>query len=140
MTQWKLSAYLVQRNPEVAETERWCFGDRRTCARLCLDARSATTSSCVFNIWLSDKGYPVNVICTIMDVSSQSISCWKKNVLLHGTFTPTPGPIQGRLKLLNANQMHDLFTLLEESPDLNMDEIQTWIAVHHDLLISISAL
>lgn len=91
-------------------------------------------------IWLADNDYSVNEICEIMDVSPRSITRWKKNILLHGTFTPPPVPIQGRLKLLNANQMHDLFTLLEESPDLYLDEIQTWIAVHHDLLISISAL
>ncbi|KAI0253731.1 hypothetical protein BJV78DRAFT_1191644, partial [Lactifluus subvellereus] len=32
-------------------------------------------------------------------------------------------PLQGRPHFLNANQRHDLFTMLEESPGLFLDEI-----------------
>jgi hypothetical protein len=31
---------------------------------------------------------------------------------------------------------HDLFTLLEEAPELFLDEIQEWLAVAHDTGIS----
>jgi len=89
---------------------------------------------------MSDNQYSVSDICEILDVSARSISWWKKSLLLHGTFTPPLNPIQGRPKILNATQTHDLFTLLKESPELYLDEIQDWIAVHHNLLISILAL
>ena len=35
---------------------------------------------------------------------------------------------------------HDLYTLLEEAPELYLDEIQEWLAVAHDVGISTSAL
>ena len=79
-------------------------------------------------------------IAEIFGVSPRSIRRWQKNVDLYGSVIPPKNHLQGRPRILNGNQTHDLLTLLEEAPEMYLDEIQDWVAISHDLSISKSTL
>ncbi|KAH8106553.1 hypothetical protein DFH11DRAFT_1462219, partial [Phellopilus nigrolimitatus] len=91
-------------------------------------------------IWLYDNGYVPDDICEILDFSERSLHRWQHNLDTHGSVIPLINPSRGRPKLLRADMAHDIFTLLEESPELYLDEIQEWILLSHDVGISRSAL
>ena len=38
--------------------------------------------------------------------------------------------------MLNSDMMHDLYTLLEEAPEMYLSEIQDWIALSHEVHVS----
>ncbi|KAJ7880818.1 hypothetical protein B0H14DRAFT_2340662 [Mycena olivaceomarginata] len=49
-------------------------------------------------------------------------------------------PVRGRPRILNADQTHNLFTLLAEAPEMYLDEITDWIAVTQDEGISCTSI
>lgn len=65
---------------------------------------------------------------------------WTNNMEEYGSVVPLPNPNRGRPRRLNADMTHDLATLIAEAPEMYLDEIQDWLAVVHDVGISISAL
>ena len=54
--------------------------------------------------------------------------------------SPPPNPMQSRPRILNGDMTHNLYTLLEEAPEMYLSEIQDWIALIKKVHISISAL
>jgi hypothetical protein len=48
--------------------------------------------------------------------------------------------MHGRPRVLNGDMTHDLYTLLEEAPEMYLSEIQDWIALAYEVHISKSAL
>lgn len=91
-------------------------------------------------LWLWDNGYVREDICDILGVSESSLDRWRNNMESYSSVLPPPNPNQGRPRILNADMTHDLYTLLEEAPNLYLDEIQEWLAAAHDIGISVSAL
>ena len=91
-------------------------------------------------LWLLDNDYIPEDVCEILGVSRRSLYRWKRNQAEFGSVIPPHSPFQGRPRTLNADQTHDLFTLLQDSPEMFLDEIQDWIAVSHDVPISRTAL
>jgi transposase len=91
-------------------------------------------------LWLISHGYAPNNICELFDISPRSITRWKQNDCLYGSVISPPNPIQCRPHILNTNMTHDLYTLLEEAPEMYLSEIQDWIALAYKVCISKSAL
>src|ERR1700685_3263645 len=91
-------------------------------------------------LWLRGNGYITDDISDMFGVSLQSIQRWQSNFNQYGSVIPPRNPLQGRPHTLNANTRHDLCTMLDESPELFLDEIQDWVAVSHDIGLSKSAL
>jgi len=58
----------------------------------------------------------------------------------HGSVIPPHNPLQGHPPALNAEQRNGLFNVLDQAPELFLDEIQDWMALHHDTVISITSL
>ncbi|KAF8187423.1 hypothetical protein BJ912DRAFT_816314, partial [Pholiota molesta] len=77
-------------------------------------------------LWLLDHGDlpDVREVAEIFGVSERSIYRWRENLENYGSITPPANPSRGRPRILNADQTHDLFTLLEEAPEMYLDEIQ----------------
>ena len=48
--------------------------------------------------------------------------------------------MQCRPRILNSDMTHDLYTLLEEAPEMYLSEIQDWIALSYEVHISKAAL
>ena len=59
---------------------------------------------------------------------------------LYGSVIPPHNPLQGHPPALNAEQRNDLFDVLDQAPKMFLDEIQDWMALHHDAAISITSL
>jgi transposase len=91
-------------------------------------------------LWLLDADYLTEDVCEILGVSMASVYRWKENYETYGSVRPPANPVQGRPRILNADQTHDLFTLLAEAPEMYLDEITDWIAVTQDEGISRTAI
>jgi len=59
---------------------------------------------------------------------------------LYGSVIPPHNPLQGHPSALNAEQMNAIFNVLDQAPEMFLDEIQDWVALHHGAAISCSAL
>ena len=57
-----------------------------------------------------------------------------------GSVIPAHNPLQGRPSILNAEQRNELFNLLHRAPEMFLDELQDWVALHYDAAITLSAL
>ena len=44
----------------------------------------------------------------------------------YGSVIPPRNPLQGRPSVLNAEQRNQLFDLLDQAPEMFLDEIQDW--------------
>jgi len=87
-------------------------------------------------LWLIKHGYAPEDICELFNISARSIARWRQNVRIHESVIPPPNAMQCRPHILNSNMTHDLYTLLEEAPEMYLSEIQDWIALSHEVHIS----
>ena len=46
-------------------------------------------------LWLLAAGYLLDEICTILNISSQSVQCWANNLVMHGHVLLPQNPLQG---------------------------------------------
>ncbi|KAJ7798720.1 hypothetical protein B0H13DRAFT_2504465, partial [Mycena leptocephala] len=79
-------------------------------------------------------------VSDLLGVSRASLYRLKANQRDYGTTAPPHNPLQGRPRILNPDQTHDLLTLLDEAPEMFLDEIMDWVAVTLDSAISRTAL
>lgn len=91
-------------------------------------------------LWLISDGYAPEDICELFDISQRSVTRWKQNDRLYGTIIPPHNPMQCRPRILNGDMTHDLYTLLQEAPEMYLSEIQDWIALAFEVHISRAAL
>ena len=54
----------------------------------------------------------------------------------YGSVIPPSSHLQGRPQMLTSTQAGDLMTQLMIEPDMYLDEIQAWVAIHHEARIS----
>jgi transposase len=91
-------------------------------------------------LWLLEHDYIPTDVSDIFGVSERSLQRWRANQAVYGTVIPPPNPTHGRPRKLNSDMTHDLFVLLEEAPEMYLDEIQEWLALGYDVGISRAAL
>ncbi|KAJ7757279.1 hypothetical protein DFH07DRAFT_718439, partial [Mycena maculata] len=91
-------------------------------------------------LWLLEAGYITDDVCDLLGVSPRSLYRWKANQTDYGSVIPPANPLRGRPRILNADQTHDLLTLLNEAPEMYLDEIMDWVALHLDASISRASL
>ncbi|KAJ6478161.1 hypothetical protein C8R47DRAFT_1198643 [Mycena vitilis] len=80
-------------------------------------------------LWLLEAGFITDDVVDLLGVSRASLYRWKANELNYDSVTPPHNPLQGRPRILNPDQTHDLLTLLAEAPEMYLDEITDWVAV-----------
>ena len=88
---------------------------------------------------LLTEGWELPEIAAVLGVSLKSIDRWADNYDRNGTVI-RPSYHQGRRHLLNAEAISDLKELIDESPELYLDEIGEWLALYHDIPMSTMAL
>ncbi|KAJ6477123.1 hypothetical protein C8R47DRAFT_1187045 [Mycena vitilis] len=91
-------------------------------------------------LWLLEAGFITDDVVDLLGVSRASLYRWKANELNYDSVTPPHNPLQGRPRILNPDQTHDLLNLLAEAPEMYLDEITDWVAVTHDTGISCTAI
>jgi transposase len=79
-------------------------------------------------LWLLEHDYIPADVSEIFGVSERSLQRWKANQSRYGTVVPPLFAVRGRPRILNSDMTHDLFALLEEAPEMFLDEIQEWLA------------
>jgi transposase len=89
---------------------------------------------------LYEQGHLPDDICNILGVSRDSFSRWRENLEVHGDVIPAHNPAQGRPHTLDACQIESLVELVQQAPELYLDEIQEWLVVTHDAGLSRSAI
>ena len=87
-------------------------------------------------LWLLEHDYIPTDVSDIFGVSERSILRWRANQAQYGTVIPPPQAVRGCARILNSDMTCNLFMLIEESPELFLDEIQEWFAIAYDTGIS----
>ncbi|KAJ7742113.1 hypothetical protein DFH07DRAFT_750604 [Mycena maculata] len=93
-------------------------------------------------LYLLELGYITDDVCELLGVMEVSLNLyrWKANQQNYGSVIPPANPLRWRPRILNADQTHDLLTLLAEAPEMFLDEIMDWVALYQDTAISRTAL
>jgi transposase len=91
-------------------------------------------------LWLLANGYVPDEVWTILNTSTRSIQRWANNMDTHGHVLPPLNPLQGRQHSLNSIHIYGLIAVIQASPAMYLDELQDWLALEHDVLISKTAL
>ncbi|KAG1873907.1 hypothetical protein F4604DRAFT_1582489, partial [Suillus subluteus] len=91
---------------------------------------------------LKDSGIQAGTsIRNALGVSRTSIYCWEAIFAEYGAVNCPPSPICGQqLRILTRALMTACEALFAEESDLYLDEVVTWLALTHDISISVSTL
>jgi len=86
-----------------------------------------------------EDGWEMNKIADVLGMSSKSIGHRQDNYEMHGCVDP-PSFLRGRRRILSEDVVDDLQDLMQESPELYLDEVGIWLALYHEVQISTTAL
>ena len=84
-------------------------------------------------------GWELHEIAGVLGVSPKSIDRWHDNYETLGRVDPLSF-LRGRRRILSADVVEDLRDLIQETPELYLDEIGEWLALYHEVQISMTAL
>jgi transposase len=87
-------------------------------------------------LWLVMKGHLLSNVLPIFGVSLSSYKLWKRNYIRYGHTGRPPIVPRGRRPKTNYQQVERFVSLLAESPDMHLREIQEWFVVAEDLVLS----
>ena len=79
-------------------------------------------------LWLVANGYLPETVCSLFGVSERSLERWSNNYHKYGTAIRPRSHTQGRPRILNATVTNDLYDLVNEAPELVMDELEVFWA------------
>jgi transposase len=91
-------------------------------------------------LWLLAEDYLPDEVHIILDVSNHSMQRWTANLAGYGHVIPPHNPLQGQPRGLIAMHTYSLIDTIKSFPAIYLDELQDWLALKHDILISKSAL
>ena len=91
-------------------------------------------------LWLISHGYAPEDICNLFNISKRSLDRWRQNDCIYGSIILPPNPMHCCPHILNPDMTHDLYTLLEEAPEMYLYEIWEWITLTYKVHISRTAL
>lgn len=99
---------------------------------------SSDMKDCALRLW--ETGWAKEDICSVLCVSRSSLYRWAKIFDDFGSVTPPPSPMRGRPRLIGMVAMNAIKDIYARNSDAYLDELQWHLAIHHDLVISVSAL
>ncbi|PBK91806.1 hypothetical protein ARMGADRAFT_931596 [Armillaria gallica] len=85
-------------------------------------------------------GWELSDICHIFHILPSSLYCWCNLFETFGTLANQPAPFYGCPRIVNLAALDAINVLLKSHPDTYLDKLQWYLAIHHDLPISIAAL
>jgi len=89
---------------------------------------------------LYDSGWDLQDIKDTLLVSISSLYQWIENFETHGSVIRPASAPKGPNRILTQAVLNAVRTLYETESDLYLDELVIWLAVEHDIAISVSAL
>src|SRR6202453_2632201 len=99
---------------------------------------SADVKECALRLW--DFGWELEDICWALMVSRRSIYRWRLIFEEYGSVKRPPSPLLGPTRILTRALITACQTLYESDSDLYLDEVVTWLAITHDIVISTATL
>src|SRR5436305_13049607 len=99
---------------------------------------SSDLKACALQLWR--KGWKTDDICDSLGISFSSLYRWQRVLDEFGAVERPQSPLCGRTHILTRAILTAVEILYKDNPDTFYDEIQSWLAVHHDISISISTL
>ncbi|KAJ6583565.1 hypothetical protein DFH09DRAFT_861184, partial [Mycena vulgaris] len=99
---------------------------------------SADLKECAICLW--ELGWEQLEICQILCVSRASLYRWQQIFDDFGTPTNPHARIGGRPSRITRAILTAIHDVYKGEPDLYLKELQMWLAIHHDVAISISAI
>ncbi|KAJ6543440.1 hypothetical protein DFH09DRAFT_831246, partial [Mycena vulgaris] len=99
---------------------------------------SPDLKECALRLW--ELGWEELDIRQALCVSRASLYRWRKIFEEFGTPTNPHARIGGRPCLITRAVLTAIHDLYKGDADLYLKELQFWLAIHHDIAISISAL
>ncbi|KAF9470297.1 hypothetical protein BDN70DRAFT_764483, partial [Pholiota conissans] len=93
---------------------------------------------CALKLW--DQGWEVDDIIEVLEVSRMSIYRWRAIFEQHGSVNRPPSSPKGPERIITRAALTAVHTLYETDSDFYLDELVLWLAVEHDIAISVSAL
>ena len=99
---------------------------------------SMDIKECALRLW--DSRWTIEDICAAFMVSRASIYRWQSIFDEYGSVNRPPSPLIGRTRTLTRALLTACQTLYEGDSDLYLDEVISWLAICHDIVISTSTL
>ena len=99
---------------------------------------SPDIKECALQLW--EAGWDRSEVCWAFNVSQASLYHWMHIFEEFGTATRPPSPLRGRPRIITFAVLTAVKQLYEQHSDTYLDELQWFLAIHHDITISISAL
>jgi hypothetical protein len=99
---------------------------------------SVDLKMCALSLW--DRGWQVEDIVDALLISRASL--YRSNAIFeeHGSVNRRNFALRGQARILTRAVLTAVHTIYESDPDLYLDELVLWLALHHDIVISVSAL
>ena len=99
---------------------------------------SPDRKACALNLW--NLGWKVEDICFALSVSRSNIYRWYNIFEEHGNVIRPPSPLIGRTCVITQAVLTAVRSIYEQEPDIFLDEMCTFLAIEHDLIVSPSTL
>ncbi|KAJ7705199.1 hypothetical protein B0H16DRAFT_1668265 [Mycena metata] len=99
---------------------------------------SSDIKECALRLW--ELGWDRGAICSTLLVSQSSLYRWAALFEEFGSVNPPPPPIKGRPRIIGLAALTAIKEIYTRHADTYLLELQWWLAIHHDIHISISAL
>lgn len=99
---------------------------------------SPDLKECALRLW--ELGRDTLDITQVLCVSRASIYRWQRIFDEFGTPTNPHARVGGRSSIITRAVLTAVHDIYKGAPDLYLTELQYWLAIHHDIVISVSAL
>jgi len=90
------------------------------------------------DLW--EKGWDILDICKALYISWSSLYHWRRIFDKFGAVTRPPLPLRGRTCIISCAVLEAIHIVYKSNPEIYLDELQFWLAIHHDIAISVPAL
>lgn len=94
--------------------------------------------ACALDLW--NQGWEIEDICLALAISRASLYRWRAYFDTHGnTFRPR-SPLVGRPRTITLAALNAIRTIYDEALSVYLDELCTYLAVEHDIIVSTASL
>ncbi|EDR07397.1 uncharacterized protein LACBIDRAFT_327871 [Laccaria bicolor S238N-H82] len=99
---------------------------------------SADLKECALRLW--ELGYDLGFISESLCISKASIYQWRSIFAEFSSVNRPPSPLLGRPRIIVRTVLTAIKEVYHNEVDAYLDELVWWLAIHHDIVISRSAL
>ncbi|KAJ3911647.1 hypothetical protein F5877DRAFT_11426, partial [Lentinula edodes] len=99
---------------------------------------SPDLKNCALDLW--ERGWDRSDICSALGISSASLYRWIQIFNEFDSVVKPPSPLRGRPRMITLAALTAMKEIYNHHPDSYLDELVWFLALHHDVVISKSAL